>query len=504
MVLGLKKSKLFIMLLVSCQQLICSTLLESKPHGRSWAEISKIRKNAVVQIITCTNAYDFFEPFRSPQQGQACGSGVFISDNGYILTNFHVVENAVGIYAQTGKERFDLEFVGGCPQRDVALLKLTGDSLARFQKNSGQRETPYVEFGDSDKVVDAQMIMLLGHPGGEEEVKITIGHVKGRAVIDDEAYIQTTAPINFGDSGGPFFDEKGNVIGLCRAKKNGSECFGYIIPINNIRLVLEDLMKGGIVRLPFWGFESTPTKPSTRSYLKCPDEGIYLTKIEAKSLAEAAGLEKGDIITALDDHKIDESGYLSVDWTEEKVSTQDYLSRKKTNSTLKVSYCRAGKSQIVQIKVMTGEQKNIRYFHAGFEDLPEYEIFAGMVVAQFSINHLMTLSRMGGWMEPALVQAVQDDESCLIITSIFNTSNVKRSRAIQRLGCILTTVNGQAVRTISDFKRAILAGKQCEFVTFETKGGEFIALPLKDVLKEEEGLSEIYCYKQSDLVGELK
>jgi S1-C subfamily serine protease len=491
-----------------------------KPHrssdlGRkrgvsSWAEICKARKSAVVQIFTCCNHFDLFEPFRPPEQSGAAGSGVLISSDGYVLTNFHVVESAIGIYAQTslsGKERFELEFVGGCPQRDVALLRFSEKSLDRFKKISKQPDMPFVDLGNSDNVVEAQPIMLLGHPGAEEEVKITVGFVKGRTVGSGGALIQTTAPVNQGDSGGPFFNERGEVIGLCVAKKIDSECFGYIIPVNNITLMFDDLVNTKILRLPFWGMGFIPTNSSTRAYLKCPEEGIYLSEVLPESLAAKAGLARGDIIVAVDDRKLDESGYLFVDWTEEKVSIIDYMNRLVIGSNVKYTYYRDGKMYEFVAQAKSRVPQRVDFFYPAFEKLPDYEIFAGMVISQLTINHIMLMSQAGIGLEKTLAKYASDDgdlEPRLIITSIFNTSKIQLSRAFSRRVMLLDKVNGKRVTTIEEFRAAILEGKGKDFITFETEGGAFVALPLKEILEEESRLSDIYCYKQSSLVDSLK
>ncbi|MBM3886317.1 PDZ domain-containing protein [Candidatus Dependentiae bacterium] len=476
----------------------------------SWAEICKERKSAIVQIIACRNHFDIFEPFRPPEQSGAAGSGSFISSDGYILTNFHVIEGAVGIYAQTsltGKERFELELIGGCPQRDVALLRLTPKSLDRFRKISKQKDTPFVPTGNSDEIVEAQPIMSLGHPGGEEEVKITIGYVKGRTVAPGGALIQTTAPVNPGDSGGPFFDDKGNVIGLCVAKKVDSECFGYIIPMNNITLMFDDLVKNKILRLPFWGICFIPTSKSTRDYLQCPEEGVYISEVFPGALGEKAGFKRGDIITAVDDRKLDESGYLFVDWTDEKVSIVDYLNRLPIGSQVKASYCRDGKMQSALIKNDTQPLMRVDFFYPCFEQLPEYEIFAGMCVSQLTLNHIIMLNQMGVGIEPALAKYAQEEgdlEPRLLITSIFNTSKLHLSRAFNRRVTLLNKINGQRVTTIDEFRKAVLAGKNREFFTLESESGAFVALPLEEILEEEDRLSNLFCYKKSDLVVLLK
>lgn len=499
--------------------LAVSFALDARPHrsaenvGRraflTRADICKERKSAVLQVFTYCNHLDIFEPFRAPEQSMARGSGVFISGDGYALTNFHVVENAVGIYAQTslsGKEHFKMEFVGGCPQRDVALLRFTSESMERYKDITNQKSVPFVELGDSDKIVEGDAIILLGHPGGEEEVKITPGYVRGRTIISGAALIQTTAPVNPGDSGGPFFDEHGQMIGLCVAKKVNAECFGYIIPTTNITLMFDDLVSNKILRLPHWGLSFIPSNASTRAYLKCPEEGVYVADICVGSLAAQAGFKRGDIVTAINGRKLDESGYLFVDWTPEKVSVTDYINRLTIGSDVEISYYRNGISGSANITSAVKKVSEVDFFYPCFEEQPSYEIFAGMVVSQLTLNHVMAMVQSGG-IELALMKYTQEEsvlEPRLLITSIFNTSALHLSRALTRRVNLLSKINGRQVSTIKEFREAVLAGKKEQFLTIETESGAFVALPMQEILKEEDRLSELYHYKQSDLVFLLK
>lgn len=483
-------------------------------HNRTallnWSDICKNKKNSVVQIFSYCNGYDLFDPHHLPEQGVKAGTGSFVSGDGFIVSNFHVVDSAVGIYAQTsltGKERFELQFVGGCPLKDTVLLKLTPEALARFKDISQREETPFVEFGNSDEVIEAQPIMLLGHPGAEEEVKITVGFVKGRTIGLGASLIQTTAPSNPGDSGGPFFNDRGQVIGICVAKKIGSECFGYIIPSNTITLILDDLLKNKILRPPFWGVSVIPASASTRAYLKCPEEGVYVADVMKGSLGAKAGIEKGDIIVAIDDRKLDQSGFLFVDWTDEKVLFIDYMNRISINSSVKISFYRDGKLNHVTSVAQVKKPEHVDLFYPVFEPLPEYEIFAGMVISQLTLNHILFMQQVGVPLERGLLKYAQDDEilePCLIITSIFNTSKAHLSRAFSRRIMLLKKVNGKEVTTIKEFRDAIIAGKNDEYVTFEADSGAFVALPLKEIIQEDTRLSNLYGYKSSSLFDCLK
>ncbi len=514
----LNKNVLFLISILVVPLVLTAEPKRSKQGFSNWGDVCKERKSTVVQIFTCRNHLDIFEPFRAPEQSIVSGSGVVISQDGYVLTNYHVVDEAsndevrkkVGIYAQTclsGKKRFELQYIGGCPSRDVALLQFTPESFKSYKAITKQEGMPFAELVDSDKIVEAQPIMLLGHPDGEEEVKITVGYVKGRTVTPKGALIQTTAPVNHGDSGGPFFDEQGRVIGLCVAKKVNAECFGYIIPTNNIMLMFDDLEKNKILRPPCWGIAFIPTNESTRAYLKCPEEGVYISDIVDGALAAQAGFKRGDIIVAVDDRPLDASGYLFADWTAEKVSLVDYVNRMAIGSDIKFTYYRAGLPINVTVTSITRNVADVDFFYPCFEAQPDYEIFAGMVVSQLTLNHVALLVAQYGSVEQGLMKYTQEEsklEPRLLITSIFNTSQLHLSRALTRKVNLLSKINGKSVNTIKEFREAVLAGKNEQFFTIETDAGAFIALPLQEVLKEEGVLSDSYHYKQSDLVALLK
>ena len=146
--------------------------------NQNWENICKEAKDCVVQVFSYVNEPNLLEPYKSPNRGMGCGTGFFISDDGYLLTNFHVVSFSVALYIQIpslGKERFEVEYVGGSPQKDIALLRLKKSVREDVKKKMNVEKIPSLSLGDSDSLVEAQYIMALGYPLGQENLKVSIG-----------------------------------------------------------------------------------------------------------------------------------------------------------------------------------------------------------------------------------------------------------------------------------------------------------------------------------------
>jgi len=174
--------------------------------------IQKMVKDTVVQIFSHVADFDWIEPYKTPEQGEGAGSGFFINANGDFISNYHVVAQASGVEIQIpsfGLERFDVEIIGVCPERDIALLTLTKEARAKILRQL--KKIPFLSLGDSDQIVRSQEVLALGYPLGQTRLKSTLGIVSGR---ERPGYIQITAPLNPGNSGGPALDADGKVIGI--------------------------------------------------------------------------------------------------------------------------------------------------------------------------------------------------------------------------------------------------------------------------------------------------
>jgi len=217
------------------------------------------------------------------------GSGAIVSDDGYIVTNWHVVENAgaVEVHLNDGRS-LPAKFVGADRISDVAVLKIDAANLEALP------------FADSDDVRIGQMVIAVGNPFGLQET-VTKGIVsgKGRRMMSEAAneFFQTDAPINPGNSGGPLVDLNGNIIALNNAVIQNTDGIGFAIPANTVRRIFENIRNYGHVIRPWFGVVMLPISPAIAAQLNLPDtRGALVQETLENSPAARAGLQPGDVI----------------------------------------------------------------------------------------------------------------------------------------------------------------------------------------------------------------
>lgn len=231
------------------------------------------------------------------------GSGFIISEDGYVVTNFHVIEGGSQFSVITYDEQeHEATVVGYDKTNDVALLKLEGTGFH------------YVTIGDSDTLQVGDQVMAIGNPLGELTSTLTVGYVsaKDRMVSTDGSAInmlQTDAAINSGNSGGPLFNAKGEVIGINTAKYSGTsssgatiEGIGFAIPMADVIGILEDLQDKGYVTSAYLGVMVKEVDSTAQSY-GLP-AGVYVDEVTEGSCAEKAGVQEKDIIIALGEYEV--------------------------------------------------------------------------------------------------------------------------------------------------------------------------------------------------------
>jgi len=218
------------------------------------------------------------------------GSGFIISDDGYILTNYHVVDNADTLTVRLSDEtEYPATLIGFDDSIDVALLKVTAD-----------KELPYVKLGNSDAVRVGDYAVAIGNPFGLSHT-VTMGiisakeRVIGSGPYDD--YLQTDASINPGNSGGPLFSISGEVIGINTAINPRAQGIGFSVPINKVTTILEDLKEKGHPSRGWLGLNLEPSDD--------PNTGVRVREVYTNTPAETAGIETGDLITHFDNIAID-------------------------------------------------------------------------------------------------------------------------------------------------------------------------------------------------------
>src|SRR5262245_1859441 len=247
----------------------------------------------------------FKEPPARRQYGQ--GSGVIVSSDGYIITNNHVVADALDVEVILADRRqFNGRVVATDPKTDVAVVKIQSTNL------------PTVAWGDSSNLTVGDFVLAIGNPLGLSRT-VTFGIVSavGRAdvgVADFEDFIQTDAPINPGNSGGALVNTNGELVGINTAiasPTGGSVGVGFAIPSNMARTAMQSLIKTGRVVRGFLGASTQDVTPLLGKIFRLPDvKGAIVTDLQAKGSAEKAGLKRGDVVERFDGRDVMDSGHL--------------------------------------------------------------------------------------------------------------------------------------------------------------------------------------------------
>ena len=286
---------------------------------------------------------EFFYGFggQQSQEQVGTGSGVIISEDGYIVTNNHVVKNASEIeITLNNKKSYPAKLIGTDSKMDIALLKITTEE-----------KLPYSAFANSDSVKIGEWVLAVGNPYNLTST-VTAGIVSAKARNLDtggiQSFLQTDAAVNPGNSGGALVNTRGELIGINTmiSSPTGSYTgYSFAIPSNITRKIIEDIMEFGNVQRGILGVEGGELNSSASKELGIKEtEGFYIKKVNPKSGAEKAGLLKGDIIVKLDEQKVSTFADLS-----------GYISTKRPGDKVEVTFIRDGKNKTVPVILSKNE-----------------------------------------------------------------------------------------------------------------------------------------------------
>jgi len=272
------------------------------------------------------------------------GSGVIISPDGYIITNYHVIENSTEVIVTTNDNReYEAEIIGFDEVNDIAVLKIDTDS-----------NLDYIFFGDSDSTLIGEWVLAVGNPYNLNST-VTAGIIssKSRDLNEfdqkNQSFIQTDAAVNFGNSGGALVNIQGELIGintLIQSMTGGYVGYSFAVPSNTVRKIFEDILEYGDVQKGLLGVRGVALRSSYSKQLKIDEtEGFYIDVIEPGFGADNAGLQKGDIIKSVDDVKINRFSDLS-----------GYLSSKRPGDRVSVKYIRD--KQLITVSVTLKKDSN--------------------------------------------------------------------------------------------------------------------------------------------------
>ena len=398
---------------------------------------------------------EFFERFfrdRMPQQpreyrqsGQ--GSGFIISDDGYILTNNHVVGEADIITVKThdGRE-FNAELVGADAKSDVAVIKIEGENL------------PMMPLGDSDNLGIGEWVIAIGNPFGLTET-LTSGIVsaKGRNTVginDYEDFIQTDAAINPGNSGGPLINLDGEAIGINTAifsQSGGSVGIGFAIPINMAKSIKDQLVTEGKVTRGQLGVLISDLTSDVADYFGLDStKGVVVNEVVEGSPAQNAGLEVGDIILKINGRDVEGMGQL-----------RNYIASVEPGTTIDLVVNRKGNEKTLPVNIGELSDSSAR---VGDAQVPSRKL--GVTVQELTEE---MIRRYGLRLSQGVIVSNVDPDSQAFRKGI-------------RPGTIILSVNQREVRSVDEFNKALQSSAESKKVLLlisEQGYSRFVALPFE-------------------------
>lgn len=327
-----------------------------------------------VQPEAPSSLFEYFFGFgnSTPREQVGSGSGVIISEDGFIVTNNHVVSGATEVEVTVGdKKTFKADIVGTDPATDLALLKIDAKGL------------PTIPMGDSDQLRLGEWVLAIGSPYGLTST-ITAGIVsaKGRSMpnysgeFKIESFIQTDAAVNPGNSGGALVNIKGELVGINTAiiSQTGSYAgYSFAIPVNMVKKIAKDFKEYGSVQRAVLGISMVNNTEELKEEMKLStSEGVYIAEVVKGGAAEAAGIRKGDVLLSIDGAKVVKSTAVQEMINSHRPGDKVVLEIQRGNDVMNVEVTLIGKD--TQEMNAYNRQGNVNLFGAKLIPAPKDEL----------------------------------------------------------------------------------------------------------------------------------
>ena len=391
-------------------------------------------KNVSIRTVSNPILQYFYGSQGGQQQEQiGTGSGVIISEDGYIVTNNHVIKDATELeITLNNKKVYKAKLIGTDSKMDIALLKIDADE-----------KLPYATFADSDQVKVGEWVLAVGNPYNLTST-VTAGIVSAKARNLDttsiQSFIQTDAAVNPGNSGGALVNTRGELIGINTmiSSQTGSYVgYSFAVPSNNARKIIEDIMEFGNVQRGILGVEGGELTGNAYKELGVKDtEGFYIKKINKNSGAEKAGLKAGDIIKKLDAQKISTFAELS-----------GYINTKRPNDKIIVTYLRDGDLKstavtLVKNDLINTDFKGLELENITANDKKNFRIDYGVKIKAVTNERL---KQYQDELNGSIILSIDNDKATDVesVSRILNSKDENQSSSVQ-----LLTKNRQLIRII--------------------------------------------------------
>jgi len=473
-------------------------------------------KISVVQIVGYFKNVDPFSPHVINTESRGKGSGFIIDiENGLILTNAHVVENAIYLYALTEKfrqKKIELKIISLCVEKDVALCQIAKEVDRKLILGDKKADEINMKFIDNFDLKHLDKVFVVGYPLGFDNIKATGGTITGffsnttseeggnDIFIDSEdtsSYIETSAPVNPGNSGGPLINPKGEVIGIVSAGRSFAgfmriaQNVNYAVGSRTILSIYDDLSKSlddknKVVIQARYSFKYNKTSEIQLKELKCPSEGIYISKIYQDSSFKD-NIKIGDILCKISfndiyknkdcfdimkkcdknegdrvSYEIKSDGFLVNDqYKDRKFVLKELFDSIPIGTDLIFNIFRDGNLQDIEVSFKTVSSSNRnRIALPGFEPY-KFIITHGLCIGELTLNHV--------FYNQNLIKFIEGEnryKSFLIINWIFPQTEASNLNIQQ--GTIISKVNNVNVSTIKDLKILLQTkNDSLEIISFE-------------------------------------
>lgn len=337
-----------------------------------FTESARLVTPAVVHIRAVYGPGDFslnpLDSYFNPP-ARSSGSGVIISDDGFIVTNNHVIEDATNLEViLSNNQRFFAKVIGRDPTTDLALIKIKCRNL------------PFVKYGNSDTITPGEWVLAIGNPfdlnstvtaGIVSAMARNIDILRDRNQLQVESFIQTDAAVNPGNSGGALVNLKGELIGINSAiatSTGGYAGYSFAIPVTLVKKIVDDLMEFGQVQRGILGVQIDNVSAELAEVHGLDVvRGVLVNRVNPGSAAESGGMERGDVITSVNNRVVNNVSEL-----------QEWIARNRPGQSVTVTYRRAGNEKTVSVVLknfegseeLTRQEVSYELGGASFEDLP--------------------------------------------------------------------------------------------------------------------------------------
>ncbi|MBU8922999.1 MAG: Do family serine endopeptidase [Bacteroidales bacterium] len=393
---------------------------------------------------------DFFKHYNMPREREQkyLGSGVIVGEDGYILTNNHLVQNTEEIEViLPDKRQFDATVVGTDPRSDIAVLKIDSEGL------------PVVSLGSSEDLRLGQTVLAIGYPYAVGQT-VTRGIVSalGRSLnlVDYEDFIQTDAAINPGNSGGALINTRGELVGINTAiysRSGGNQGIGFAIPIELARQIMESIIEHGRVIRGYVGVVPQDVNPDMKDFFGLEDaNGVLLSHVAEDSPADKAGLKRGDVVIRFNGRKIRTSDEF-----------RRYAAEAGPGVKVKVEIIRNGKNKEIEIRM--GEHPADEPA-ADEKDIEERNpVFLGVGLETLADDHRQALNI------PSRVKGV-------IITQVDRSTSAEKA-GLNR-GDVLVEVNRKRITDISDFRDVLDSTRRDKVLLLVYRSGNYFYVAISE------------------------